>query len=67
MPHPAPSPRPAGDTGAGIPLGNYVVHQTLGQGTFGKVKAGVHVTTGERVAIKILEVRHGGAVVPPLP
>ncbi len=29
--------------------------QTLGEGTFGKVKFGTHVVTGEKVAIKILE------------
>ena len=29
--------------------------KTLGQGTFGKVKEGIHILTGEKVAIKILE------------
>lgn len=28
---------------------------TLGEGTFGKVKLGTHVLTGEKVAIKLLE------------
>ncbi|EER14651.1 serine/threonine protein kinase, putative, partial [Perkinsus marinus ATCC 50983] len=28
---------------------------TIGEGTFGKVKLGTHVATGERVAVKILE------------
>ena len=32
-----------------------VAGQTLGEGTFGKVKFGTHVVTGEKVAIKILE------------
>ena len=36
-------------------LGNYVIGRTIGQGTFGKVKLGTHVPTGEKVAIKILE------------
>ena len=27
----------------------------MGQGTFGKVKLGTHLITGEKVAIKILE------------
>jgi len=27
----------------------------LGKGTFGKVKVGTHVLTGEKVAVKILE------------
>ena len=31
------------------------VEKTLGKGTFGKVKLGTHVITGEKVAIKILE------------
>jgi len=34
-------------TGSGAPL--------LGQGTFGKVRLGTHLITGEKVAIKILE------------
>jgi hypothetical protein len=29
--------------------------KTLGEGTFGKVKMGTHILTGEKVAIKILE------------
>ncbi len=36
-------------------MGNYIFGQTLGEGTFGKVKLGVHVLSGEKVAIKILE------------
>jgi 5'-AMP-activated protein kinase catalytic alpha subunit len=28
--------------------------KTLGEGTFGKVKLGIHIPTGEKVAIKIL-------------
>lgn len=43
-------------------LGNYVfgtvwvdVGKTLGEGTFGKVKLATHKSTGEVVAIKILE------------
>lgn len=35
-------------------IGNYKLGETIGEGTFGKVKLGVHVLTGERVAIKIL-------------
>jgi serine/threonine protein kinase len=31
------------------------VGPTLGEGTFGKVKLGTHVLTGEKVAIKLLE------------
>ncbi|KAM3135268.1 hypothetical protein pb186bvf_012566 [Paramecium bursaria] len=37
------------------PLQNYIIDKTIGQGTFGKVKLGIHKATGEKVAIKILE------------
>ena len=33
---------------------NYL-DKTLGEGTFGKVKLAMHILTGEKVAIKILE------------
>lgn len=33
----------------------YLLGKTLGEGTFGKVKQGTHILTGEKVAIKILE------------
>lgn len=36
-------------------VGNYKIEKTIGQGTFGKVKLAVHLLTGEKVAIKILE------------
>ena len=36
-------------------VGNYVLGRDLGKGTFGKVKVGSHQTTGEKVAVKILE------------
>jgi len=29
--------------------------KTIGEGTFGKVKLGTHILTGEKVAVKILE------------
>tara|TARA_B100000780_G_C21051799_1_gene422417 strand:- start:299 stop:1072 length:774 start_codon:yes stop_codon:yes gene_type:complete len=38
-----------------LQVGQYLVGKTIGQGTFGKVKLGVHCGTGEKVAIKILE------------
>jgi serine/threonine protein kinase len=36
-------------------IGNYEFGKTLGKGTFGKVKEGVHIPTGEKVAIKIID------------
>ena len=36
-------------------IGFYLLGETIGEGTFGKVKLGTHTLTGERVAIKILE------------
>ena len=38
-----------------ISIGNYTLGKSIGEGTFGKVKIGVHNLTGENVAIKILE------------
>jgi serine/threonine protein kinase len=32
-----------------------LIEKTLGEGTFGKVKLGIHTITKEKVAIKILE------------
>lgn len=36
-------------------IGNYLIGKTLGQGTFGKVKLGIHIPTSEKVALKILD------------
>ena len=36
-------------------IGHFILGKTLGQGTFGKVKLGTHLLTGEKVAVKILE------------
>eukprot|EP01038_Epipyxis_sp_PR26KG_P012421 gene12421-16659_t len=36
-------------------IGQYMIGKTIGEGTFGKVKLAVHIPTGEKVAIKILE------------
>ncbi|CAK8695443.1 5'-AMP-activated protein kinase catalytic subunit alpha-2-like [Clavelina lepadiformis] len=38
----------------GIKLGHYLLGETLGVGTFGKVKIATHQITGYRVAVKIL-------------
>ena len=36
-------------------IGEYIIQKSIGEGTFGKVKLGIHISTGEKVAIKILE------------
>lgn len=36
-------------------IGNYEFGKTLGKGTFGKVKEAIHIPTGEKVAIKIID------------
>jgi serine/threonine protein kinase len=35
--------------------GDYLIKQTIGEGTFSKVKLGINVFTGQKVAIKILD------------
>lgn len=35
-------------------IGNYKITETLGSGSFGKVKLGIHLPTSEKVAIKII-------------
>ena len=36
-------------------IDNYLFKETIGQGTFGKVKLGVYLLNQEKVAVKILE------------
>lgn len=38
-----------------IEIDNIQIDKTIGEGTFGKVKLGLHLPTKEQVAIKILE------------
>lgn len=38
----------------GSRVGNYQIVKTLGEGSFGKVKLAYHVTTGQKVALKII-------------
>ncbi|ORX87341.1 Pkinase-domain-containing protein [Anaeromyces robustus] len=40
---------------ANVMVGDYRLEKTIGQGTYGKVKLGVHVKTNEKVAVKIIE------------
>lgn len=42
------------ETNAPIVLGPYKIGKTLGIGAFGKVKLGIHIITGQKVAVKIL-------------
>lgn len=49
-------------------VGKYVLHETLGEGSFGKVKRAVNSVTNEAVAIKILDkVRPALAPLAPTP
>lgn len=41
--------------GGKILIGQYTVGKTIGEGTFGKVKLAVHSSSGQKVAVKILE------------
>ena len=34
-------------------IGHYAIGKTIGEGTFGKVKLGTHILTGEKVLISI--------------
>eukprot|EP00340_Litonotus_pictus_P011726 CAMPEP_0170535014 /NCGR_PEP_ID=MMETSP0209-20121228/97054_1 /TAXON_ID=665100 ORGANISM="Litonotus pictus, Strain P1" /NCGR_SAMPLE_ID=MMETSP0209 /ASSEMBLY_ACC=CAM_ASM_000301 /LENGTH=75 /DNA_ID=CAMNT_0010835413 /DNA_START=145 /DNA_END=368 /DNA_ORIENTATION=- len=36
-------------------IGDFTLEKNIGSGTFGEVKVGTHLLTGERVAIKVLE------------
>ena len=38
--------------------GNYYLEETIGEGAFAKVKLAIHIPTGEKVAIKILNKEH---------
>lgn len=44
-----------GDKARAKSIGHYILSKTIGEGTFGKVKLGTHILTGEKVAIKVLE------------
>jgi serine/threonine protein kinase len=40
---------------ANLMVGDYRLEKTIGQGTYGKVKLGIHMKTNEKVAVKIIE------------
>ncbi|XP_066299560.1 5'-AMP-activated protein kinase catalytic subunit alpha-2-like isoform X10 [Branchiostoma lanceolatum] len=44
----------SGSQSGKVKIGHYVLGDTLGVGTFGKVKVGEHALTGHKVAVKIL-------------
>ena len=48
-------------------VGKYEVHETLGDGAFGKVKRAVNSETGESVAIKFLDKEKKSQTVPTSP
>ena len=57
-PRNSPSTKPnqlKNDSSVEYKIGNYLIQQTLGEGTFGKVKLGIYLPTNEKVAIKVLE------------
>lgn len=41
-------------SGAQVKIADYILGETLGSGTFGKVKVGIHQLTGHKVAIKVM-------------
>ncbi|CAG8813068.1 33203_t:CDS:2, partial [Racocetra persica] len=52
--HPSQVSQNSASTRRGNMFGPYLLLQTLGEGEFGKVKLGMHVDTGEEVAIKLI-------------
>ncbi|KAL7053442.1 hypothetical protein AAHC03_027128 [Spirometra sp. Aus1] len=48
------SRRPVLKAPAEVRIGDYIIGETLGSGTFGKVKVGIHKSTNVQVAVKIV-------------
>lgn len=48
--------RPSGQEGKDF-IGDYRIGKLLGKGAYGSVKLGEHISTGEKVAIKIIDKR----------
>ena len=49
------SKKPSQNNDKYLKIGNYLIKETLGRGTFGKVKLGIYLPENKKVAIKILE------------
>lgn len=49
------SSTPGSSTSDSKNIGQFILGEKLGEGTFGKVRKATHILTGEKVAIKILE------------
>ena len=43
-------------------VGHYILGKTLGEGTFGKVKLGTHILTGEKVNFQISVSYYGSKI-----
>lgn len=58
-PSPQQAKAPASDKkkGQSVSIGHYMLGRIIGEGTFGKVRLGTHILTGEKVAVKVLEKR----------
>lgn len=54
QPNPVAGPATASPSSSGATIGPYRLGSTLGVGTFGKVRLAVHETTGQKVAIKVI-------------
>ncbi|KAJ3382801.1 hypothetical protein HDU84_004046 [Entophlyctis sp. JEL0112] len=52
---PAPARSIVPDASPAKVIANYRIDRTIGQGTYGKVKLGIHLVTGEKAAVKIIE------------
>lgn len=53
---PAPASQPANGKkpgGKSRCIGHYMIGKNIGEGTFGKVKAGTHNVTGEKVSVSL--------------
>jgi serine/threonine protein kinase len=39
-------------------VGHYIMGKSLGEGTFGKVKLGTHILSGEKVSLSVIAGRN---------